>query len=275
MENLGSSIGSESGASAPAQPAPAAAGRTRFSRRFMAIYAGLGIVLAASTIALVVYALKPAVSSSSGSWSSWQPSGGKTAAVAKQIADHVAPQYHLAQGGQLVAVVPSAPAVTAGTENIAINAVAVRSQSGNTDITQLSPGTTEMYSLCGLGQRCSIATGKPSLRRGQLVRREALETALYTFKYLPAIKSVIVFMPPRKDLPDQRTVLFFQRDNLAPRLAVPLAQTLPLSKPPSVTAKSTIEDGTIDSLTLPVLYNSSLTQLQAGGALLVLTPVEV
>jgi hypothetical protein len=276
MMNLGPSIGSESGAPAPAEPPPEATGRTAFSRRFMLIYAGLGIVLAASIIGLVVYALKPAVGSSDGAWSSWRPSGGRTAAVAKEIADHVAPQYHLAHGGQLVAVVPSAPAVTAGTENIAINAVAVRSsQSGNTDITQLSPGTTEMYSLCGLGQRCSIATGKPSLRRGQLVRREALETALYTFKYLPAIKSVIVFMPPRKDLPDQRTVLFFQRDNLAPRLAMPLAETLPLSKPPSPNVKSTIEDGTIDALTLPVLYNSSLTQLQAGGALLVLTPVEV
>jgi hypothetical protein len=275
MENLGSSIGSQSGTQAPAEPVPAAPLRTGFRRRFIAIYAGLGIVLVASIVALVVYALKPAVSPS-GAWSSWRPSGGRTAAVAKQIADHVAPQYHLAKGGQLVAVVPSAPAVTAGTENIAINAVAVRSsQSGNTDITQLSPGSTEMYSLCGLGQRCSIATGKPSLRRGELVRREALETALYTFKYLPAIKSVIVFMPPRKDIPNERTVLFFQRENLAPRLAMPLAQTLPLSKPPSPNVKSTIEDGTIDALTLPVLYNSSLTQLQAGGALLVLTPVEV
>ena len=107
------------------------------------------------------------------------------------------------------------------------------------------------------------------------MRREALETALYTFKYLPAIKSVIVFMPPRRDLPNERTVLFFQRENLAARLGMPLDQTLPLSKPPSPNARSTIEDGTIDALTLPALYNSNLTQLQAGGALLVLTPVEV
>ena len=47
--------------------------------------------------------------------------------VAKEIADHVAPEYHLAKGSQLVAVVPSPPAVTAGTQNVAINAVAVHS----------------------------------------------------------------------------------------------------------------------------------------------------
>ena len=68
---------------------------------------------------------------------------------------------------------------------------------------QLEPGKTEMYSFCGLGAHCSIATGKPSQTRGQLVRREALETALYTFKYMPVIDSVIVFMPPRKDIPNQ------------------------------------------------------------------------
>ena len=75
-----------------------------------------------------------------------------------------------------------------------------------------------MYSFCGLGTHCSIATGQPSQTRGQLVRREALETALYTFKYIPAINSVIVFMPPQQDIPNQTTVLFFQRKNLADRL---------------------------------------------------------
>jgi hypothetical protein len=276
MENPGTSIDGEAGAAAPGGLATLnEPGRKRLSSRFIAIYAALAIVLVGSVAAFVYFALRPSISPAA-AWSSWRPSGGRTAAVAKQIADHVAPTYHLADGGQLVAVVPSAPAVTAGTENVAINAVAVHSsRTGNTDVTELAPGNTEMFTLCGLGQRCSIATGKPSLRRGELVRREALETALYTFKYLPAIKSVIVFMPPRKDLPNQRTVLFFQRQNLSSRIDMPLDQTLPLSKPPSPDVHSTIEDGTIDALTLPVLYNSNLTQLQAGGALLVLTPVEV
>ena len=40
----------------------------------------------------------------------------------------------------------------------------------------LLPGETVMYTLCGLGARCAIATGTPSVSRGRLIRREALET---------------------------------------------------------------------------------------------------
>jgi hypothetical protein len=83
---------------------------------------------------------------------------------------------------------------------------------------------------------------------------------------------VIVFMPPRKDVPNQTTVLFFERDALAGRLDRPLTDTLPLHKPPLPDALNQIEGPTIDALTLPSLYTSNLTQLQSGGALLVLTP---
>src|SRR5262245_25715036 len=233
------------------------ASRRYLTRRFIAVYAALGVVLVGSVAAFVVYALRPSIDPPV-AWSSWEPSGGGTARVAKEIADHVAPQYHLQKGSQLVAVVPSAPTVTAGTQNVAINAVAIHSaQTGNTDVKELDPGKTEMYSFCGLGAHCSIATGQPSQTRGQLVRREALETALYTFKSLPVIDSVIVFMPPRKDVPNQTTVLFFERDALAGRLERPLSDTLPLKKPPLPDTVNQVEGPTIDALTLPSLYTSN------------------
>jgi hypothetical protein len=276
MENEGSSsAGTPRPADLLVAPSPeATASKTRryLTRRFIAVYAALGLVLVGSIVAFVVFALRPTISPAK-AWSSWRPSSGRTPAVAKQIADHVAPRYRLSQGGQLVAIVPSAPAVTAGTQNVAINAVAIRQpQSGTTDVKQLSPGKTEMYSFCGLGEHCAIATGQPSQTRGQLVRREALETALYTFKYVPVIDSVIVFMPPRRDMPNQTTVLFFERERLSSRLKMPLSDTLPLRKPPSSDTYNSVEAATIDGLTLPSLYTSNLTQLQSGGALLVLTP---
>jgi hypothetical protein len=277
MENEGTSVSGQPDASPPADTPSLAdshqSSRRYFTRRFIAVYAALGVVLVGSIVAFVVFALRPTISPSA-AWSSWRPSGGATSKVAKEIADHVAPEYHLdKKGTQLVAVVPSPPAVTAGTQNVAINAVAVHSsQTGNTDVTQLEPGKTEMYSLCGLGTHCSIASGEPSQTRGQLVRREALETAMYTFKYIPLIDSVIVFMPPNKNIPDQTTVLFFQRQNLSERLKQPLTTTLPLHKPPLPAAVNSVEGPTIDALTLPSLYTSNLTQLQSGGALLILMP---
>jgi hypothetical protein len=252
-----------------AAPAP---GRDYFSVRFLIVYATLGAVLLASLVALVVFAVRPTIDPAP-AWSSWRPPSGTVAVMAKHIADHIAPTYQHAGGGQLVAVVPSPPAVTAGTQNIAINAVALRSaRTGTTDVTPVAPGKTEMYTLCGLGEHCAIASGKPSLIRGLLVRREALETALYTFKYIPKIESIIVFMPPPKGT-QETTVLFFQREFLSERLKLRLNETLPLAKPPLPTVENTVEAGTIDALTLPNLYQSSLTQLQSGGALLVLSPL--
>ena len=52
-----------------------------------------------------------------------------------------------------------------------------------------------MYNLCGVGQKCSIAEGQPSEERARLLRREALELALYTFKYVDDVDSVITLLP--------------------------------------------------------------------------------
>ena len=52
------------------------------------------------------------------------------------------------------------------------------------------------YRLCGSGDNCSIAIGTPSPSELQLLRREALELSLYTFKYVKDVDSVVVFLPP-------------------------------------------------------------------------------
>jgi hypothetical protein len=50
--------------------------------------------------------------------------------------------------------------------------------------------------MCGDGSDCSIKQGKPSLERGLLLYREALELALYTFHYVGGVEQVIVTIPP-------------------------------------------------------------------------------
>ena len=264
----------QQGAGPPASLVAAPAERRDyFATRFLVAYGLLGAILVASAVMLVVFGLRPGFGTST-AWSSWQPKHGSVDEMAKEIADYVAPRYRLASGRQIAAVVPSAPTVTAGTDTISIAAVAIRSQRGDTDVQLVSPKTTAMYTLCGLGSHCSIATGKPSLTRGQLVHREGLETALYSFKYVRGLDSVLVFMPPARGA-TATTVLFFQKDDLARPLSRPLAKTLPLAKPPRSTDPDRLESRAITALTYPHLYTSQLTQLQPGGALLVLTPVVV
>ncbi len=261
----------------PAAPAPlpslaefATADNRRFERRFMLVYTVLGLVLVGATAGLIIYASKPGPPSAK-SWSTWRPAPGSAKVMTQEIADHVSSEYRLsAGGGQLVTVVPSVPTVTSGTEKIAIKAIAIRkTANSNNGIQVLDSSKSEMYTLCGLGSGCSIATGTPTTTRGRLVRREALEVALYTFKFVPSVNSVIAFMPPPPGAA-ATSVVFLQKGNLSQALNLPLHTTLPLKTPPLPTDPDTVESSTIDSLT--PTYDYSLTALPTGGAAIVLDP---
>jgi hypothetical protein len=268
------------------EPAAVAAGATppepivtppqpkRYTSRFVVAYVGLGVALAAAITGLIVLVIRPGHHAPP-PWSSWKPPSGSTSAMTKAVADHVSHQYHLDQSGsQLLAVVPSKATVTSGTSTIQIKAVAVRkAPQSNTGIAVLDASKTEIYQLCGLGTNCSIAKGQATATRGRLVRREALELALYTFKFVPAVDSVAAFMPPP---PGQtaNTMLYLQKSDLQEQLREPLSKTLVLPKPPLPASPDKAEAPTIDKLTLPHLFTYSLTALQGGGAALILDPAQ-
>ena len=251
------------------EPEPEPPQATPHRYRFLFVYSLLGAVLAVGIAGLVVFAggaINPGPS-----WSSWKPSGGGEGA-AKQIADHVGKAYRLPTGEQLVDVIAKSPAVSpASTVNIPIHYIAIKALKGQSYQTfAISSSNSIMYSLCGLGQSCAIASGKASVERGTLVRREILELALYTFKYT-GIKSVIAFMPPTPGT-QPKYVVYLQKNDVAPQLRTPLANTLG----PKVPLPATIparEVHTIDASTESRVYSFSLSQAQTGDAILVLSPL--
>jgi hypothetical protein len=251
---------------------PSLGGGKRYTYRFALAYTALGITLAAALTGLIVLVIRPGHHAAP-PWSTWKPPNGSSQKVAAAIADHVAHRYRLSEnGGQLVAVIASPPQVTSGTQNIAIKAVAVRkAPQSNTGIAIFGTDKTKDYTLCGLGAHCSIATGQATQTRGRLVRREALEIALYTFKFAPSVDSIAAFMPPP---PGQSTssILYLRKDDLQDQLHKPLSKTLPLDTPPLPSAPDTVEQATIDKLTLPHMFTYELTALQTGGAALILDP---
>jgi hypothetical protein len=187
----------------------------------------------------------------------------------------VAQEYHLnKKGAQLVAVVAGPPTVTSGTHKVSISHIAIRrSPQSDAGIQVVPSGQTWTMEFCGLGSQCSISSGQASETRGRLVRREALEAALYTFKFVPAIDSVVAFMPPPPGQ-SQSTLLYLQKSQLSKELSQPLSKTLPLATPPLPTEPDTKEAATIDKLTLPAIYSYKLQQLQDASALLVLDPFQ-
>ena len=251
--------------------APDPAPRVRpHRRRFVFIYAVLAASLGAAIAGVVIFAgraISPATP-----WSSWKPSGGGQGA-AKQIAEHVAGAYHLPSGQQLVAVIAKPPSVSpASNQTIPIHYIAVRGSKGEVDdVISVSSGDSVMYSLCGLGASCAIEQGKPSVERGTLVRREILELALYTFKYVGGIKNVIAFMPPTPGS-QPKYVVYLQKGDVAQQLKLPLIRTLE-RKTPLPTTIPAREVHTIDAVTEPHVYQFSLSQAQQGDAILVLAPL--
>lgn len=239
-------------------------------KRFIVIYAILGLALAAAIAGVAIYAgrsISPAPS-----WSSWKPSGGGQGA-AKQIAAHVSSRYRLPDGNQLVDVFSKPPSVSPSSNaTVPIHYVVVRGGKGGTnEEAELTSTNSVMYSLCGLGTSCSIATGKPSVERGTLVRREILELALYTFKYVPGIKHVIAFMPPQPGM-QPKYVVYLRESDLKERLKVPLTETLgpKVPLPKRIPAR---EVRTIDATTEPRVYSFSLSQTQNGDAVFVFDPL--
>ena len=252
----------------PAKELPAPPAAPPHRTRFVFVYALLGLALGAAVAGVVVYANRSI--NPGPTWSSWKPSGGGQGA-AKQIAEHVSTSYRLPSGKQLVDVIAKAPSVSPADQQIPIHYIVVRGTKGAQDkIVPVSSTDSVMYSLCGLGTSCSIASGKPSAERGTLVRRQILELALYTFKYVHGMKSVIAFMPPPSGAQAQY-VVYLEKSDLSDTLKIPLLQTLN-PKVPLPSAISRREQQTIDAATESHVYKFSLSQAQQGDAILVLDP---
>ena len=139
----------------------------------------------------------------------WQPPDSGTLG-ARDIADFVAPFYRIDSVNQLAVVtvvnLESAAAAAAaqqaaasGTTSNATGSglqVAVRPSPTSSQVSLLS-GNTIAYNLCGIGGKdCAIGVGQPSTNRLLLLRREALELALYTFRYIGGTQNVVAILPP-------------------------------------------------------------------------------
>jgi hypothetical protein len=230
--------------------------------RFRLVFAVLGALLGAAISAAFVLAVSGQRPKEI-DWSAWRPSSGG-AGGAQQIADHVAPLYRLSSGDQLVGVRGSDLQLADLPVTVAIRGA------GDGSI-KLSDGDGVLYTLCGLGPKCSIRTGKATIARHLLLRREALELALYSFRYIPGLDQVVVMLPPRKGDPPSQALLF-RKDDVKPELDRPLRATFPMSaKTPK--SLSIGDKAQITGLTDRRLYQFSVAQAQDARVVLVLDPL--
>jgi hypothetical protein len=165
-----------------------------------------------------------------------------------------------------------------------VRAIAVRTGlAGETtnDASFYSAGNAWAYVLCGFAKNpsCAISEGTPSVQRYDLLRREALELSLYTFKYNHDIDSVITYMPPGKNTnaSGQATtsMIFLRRSDVKAALDTPLRDTLPPPKTHISPGQMSAGDmSRVRRYTDSRVYGFQFQQLADGTAIIVLDPIK-
>lgn len=231
----------------------APAKHSRYAPRFHFLTGALVAIGLAAIAGVVALIAVPGGGADRGlRWSAWRPTGQGTAG-AQQIADHVGAEYKLPDGRQIVNV---------GVTGLEIQgvplAVAVRENPAQGGSIKVFDDSGVIYHLCGLGPSCAIASGKPSIQRGLLLRREALELALYSFRYLGDVHQVVVFMPPPKGkTPSQ--ALFFREGDVAKELDRPLTASLSPHVPSVSDVTLSPDARLVDQITAAKTFDFSLT----------------
>jgi hypothetical protein len=229
--------------------------------RFQFLLGALG-ALGVCAIGLVVLLLSAPKAAPPKPWSAWHPDNSGID-PAQQIAAHVAPEYRLDNGKQIVQV-------TGGPPELKGQPMTMGETRSGQQPTRLE-GNSVLYRMCGGGSDCSIKQGKPSLQRGLLLSREALELALYTFRYVDGVSQVIVTIPPAAGITAKHALMFRSQD-VATALGHPLNYTLAVDTPRVSQMDRSSDAPLVKELTGTRLYDYWVDEVPQSGAVMLLEP---
>jgi len=240
--------------------------RSRFAGAYLLLGATAGVALGAG----IVLAQRPAPAPPP-PWSSWRPGTTGPRTQVLEIANHVGSAYKLPSGDPLTAVKVGSPS---GNQKLRAIGVATKAKPQTmADFKLYDNSKSVFYILCGNGSNCKINEGTASQARGTVLRREALELALYTLEYSHPIDNVVVFFPPGPGEKKFTSTLFFRRSELESHLKHPLRRTLPQAQPPLPGRMARGEQKTVDDLTGSKLYRYvGIVTAKGFGNLVVLQP---
>ena len=251
----------------------------RYNARFLVLYGILAAIAIAAIAGFVVLVAKPnsSTASSAKGWSDWKPSSGSD--CEHDLADRrprgarVPPEQEgrAARSGRLRPAdghERDAQGLDLAHRDPALAAERQRDQGrpvgDDVDDRAVRPRQPVLDLL--RDSRARPAAGSSAARRSR--------SALYTFKFVPAIDSVVAFMPPPAGQTPVDAPLPAEEPAREPARRAAARRRCRSQTPPLPTMPDTKEAATIDKLTLPAVYSYKLQQLQDASALLVLDPFQ-
>lgn len=237
----------------------------RFALGYLLIVLFFGALLLAFAIAWSQRASDD--SAGAGSWSAFSPTAASESQRTREIARYIATRYQTDDGKQIVRVLGGPPAVG---ENTPVVEFLIRDGSAEETI---GAEKAILFILCGTSteSECALPAAASSSAHLRLLRREALELALFELQYND-VDPVVVLLPPDPQS-NPGGALLFRRDDMKAHLDRPLAQTLATDKPPTATGIGEFETATVDYLTLSRRFTYTFQSANGGTARMVLNPV--
>jgi hypothetical protein len=233
----------------------------RFMVGYLMIVLFFGVVIAAFAIA---WNERASSGSGAANWSVFAPSATSESQRTRQIASYVAARYQNDRGRQLTRVLGGPPAVG---DNTPVVEFVIRDGGAETKI---GAEKAILFILCGSGTECAMPAAASSDADLRLLRRQALELALYELRYND-VDPVAVLLPPDQQA-NPGGALLFRRADMKANLDRPLSQTLPTDAPPDATTMGELELATVDYLTLTRRFGYTFQAATGGTARMVLNP---
>ncbi len=184
---------------------------------------------------------------------------------AKEIARYVGHKYRLENGHELVGIVGERPNVA----NAPLFNYLIRPHDGQypNDIAVLPVGNGIMYAMCGFGKNCAVTETSAT---AVLLKREALELSLETFRSDSAVDTVTTLLPPQQQ---GNVAVIFRRSELARWIQQPLSRLLPEPGPLKPGTIGDAESQRIGLIEDPSIYVYDAAQGPDGNAILRLDPL--
>jgi len=187
---------------------------------------------------------------------------------AKQIAHHVGREYRLSNGNPLAAVVGQRPNYQG--QPLSFYLIRPNDAKYPKDIAIFDVGEGMMYTMCGFGKNCAAGSAGANNDENLLLKREALELSLDTFKADSSVQTVTTLLPP---LAQGNLAIIFKRSDLGSWIHKPLSTILSAKTQIKPGQMSDEEALRVDTLEAGALFQFDAVQGPDGNAYLRLDPI--